>query len=285
MDMMILFIATFCGLGSSLTEVDNLGQIGESLGYPTKTISTFVSLVSIWNYFGRGFSGFVSDLMVKWKVPRTLMMTFMLVLSSLAYLSTAFPFPGSVYVASVIIGVSFRAQLTLLFTIISELFGLKLSFSILAAVTFFGTLSFSDFGDEDKKVLQSFESLFFHVESLLFVFHVESLSSLLSSTLGCLPHCCLFQILGIGFIVLFLLGALASLVVALGWWFHRVCSYYCVDSFQVNNNHSASCFVVVGGYGEGGFLTPPPSSDLRSQALSSGEDDRFLEIWRGWLFS
>ncbi|KAI5322451.1 hypothetical protein L3X38_031523 [Prunus dulcis] len=126
MDMMILFIATFCGLGSSLTAVDNLGQIGESLGYPTKTIKTFVSLVSIWNYFGRVFSGFVSEnLIVKWKVPRTLMMTFMLVLSSLAYLSIAFPFPGSVYVASVIIGVSFGAQLTLLFTIISELFGLK----------------------------------------------------------------------------------------------------------------------------------------------------------------
>ncbi|XP_062016181.1 protein NUCLEAR FUSION DEFECTIVE 4-like [Rosa rugosa] len=125
-DMIILFIATFCGLGSSLTAVDNLGQIGESLGYPTKTVSTFVSLVSIWNYFGRVFSGFVSEsLMVKWKIPRTLMMTFMLVLSSIAYLFIAFPFTGSVYMASVMIGVSFGAQLTLLFTIISELFGLK----------------------------------------------------------------------------------------------------------------------------------------------------------------
>ncbi|PRQ33385.1 putative major facilitator superfamily domain-containing protein [Rosa chinensis] len=125
-DMIILFIATFCGLGSSLTAVDNLGQIGESLGYPTKTVGTFVSLVSIWNYFGRVFSGFVSEsLMVKWKIPRTLMMTFMLVLSCIAYLSIAFPFPGSVYMASVMIGVSFGAQLTLLFTIISELFGLK----------------------------------------------------------------------------------------------------------------------------------------------------------------
>ncbi|XP_050109650.1 protein NUCLEAR FUSION DEFECTIVE 4-like isoform X1 [Malus sylvestris] len=125
-DMIILFIATFCGLGSSLTAIDNLGQIGEALGYPTKTISTFASLVSIWNYFGRVFSGFVSEtLMVKWKVPRTLMMTIMLVLSSISYLSIAFPFRGSVYVASVVIGVSFGAQLTLLFTIISELFGLK----------------------------------------------------------------------------------------------------------------------------------------------------------------
>ncbi|KAJ6909287.1 hypothetical protein NC652_020317 [Populus alba x Populus x berolinensis] len=37
----------------TLTAIDNLGQIGTSLGYPKKSISTFVSLVSIWNYLGR----------------------------------------------------------------------------------------------------------------------------------------------------------------------------------------------------------------------------------------
>lgn len=125
-DMLILFLATLCGLGSSLTAVDNLGQIGESLGYPARTVSSFVSLVSIWNYFGRVFSGFVSEsLLVKWKVPRPLMMTFVLLLSCIGHLLIAFPMPGSVYIASVIIGFSFGAQLPLLFAIISELFGLK----------------------------------------------------------------------------------------------------------------------------------------------------------------
>lgn len=125
-DMGILFLATLFGLGGSLTAVDNLGQIGESLGYPTKTISTFVSLVSIWNYFGRVFSGFVSEtLMLKYKIPRPLMMTFVLLLSCLGHLLIAFPGPGAVYVASIIIGFSFGAQLPLLFAIISELFGLK----------------------------------------------------------------------------------------------------------------------------------------------------------------
>ncbi|KAL6199855.1 hypothetical protein ACLB2K_029637 [Fragaria x ananassa] len=105
---------------------DSNRQFGTNLGYPAKTVSTFVSLVSIWNYFGRVFSGFVSEsLMVKWKVPRTLMMTSTLILSAIAYVSIAFPFPGSVYMASIMIGVSFGAPLTLLFTIISELFGLK----------------------------------------------------------------------------------------------------------------------------------------------------------------
>ena len=125
-DMLILFVAIFCGLGTSLTAVDNLGQIGESLGYPTKTIKSFVSLLSIWNYFGRIFAGFVSEiLLAKYKFPRPLMFTLVLFLSCIGLLMIAFPVPGSVYVASIIIGFSFGAQLPLIFAIISELFGLK----------------------------------------------------------------------------------------------------------------------------------------------------------------
>ncbi|KAL7227793.1 hypothetical protein ACSBR1_022637 [Camellia fascicularis] len=45
-DMLILFLATFCGLGSSLTTVDILEQIGKSLEYPQQTIKTFVSLLA-----------------------------------------------------------------------------------------------------------------------------------------------------------------------------------------------------------------------------------------------
>ncbi|XP_015078867.1 protein NUCLEAR FUSION DEFECTIVE 4-like [Solanum pennellii] len=125
-DMLILFVATLCGLGSSLTAVDNMGQIGGSLGYPKTTVKSFLSLLSIWNFFGRIFSGFVSEsLLVRYKFPRTLMMTLVLFLSCIGLLLIAFPFPGSLYVASIIIGFSFGAQLPLLFTIISELFGLK----------------------------------------------------------------------------------------------------------------------------------------------------------------
>ncbi|CAH9077173.1 unnamed protein product [Cuscuta europaea] len=125
-DMLILFICNFCGQGCSLTAVDNLGQIGESLGYPSQTISTFVSLISIWNFFGRVFSGFVSEgIIKKWRVPRPLMMTLSLLVPVVGDLFIAFPFPGSIYVASLLIGFSYGVQLTLLFIIISELFGLK----------------------------------------------------------------------------------------------------------------------------------------------------------------
>ncbi|OVA17980.1 Nodulin-like [Macleaya cordata] len=125
-DMLIIFLATFCGLGSSLSAIDNLGQLGEALGYPTLTISTFASLVSIWNYSGRVFSGYVSEALVaNLGFPRPLMMTIVLVLSCIGLLVIAFPFNGSLYIASILIGFSFGAQLTMLFTIISELFGLK----------------------------------------------------------------------------------------------------------------------------------------------------------------
>ncbi|KAK6140193.1 hypothetical protein DH2020_026077 [Rehmannia glutinosa] len=91
-DMLILFIATSCGIGGTLTAIDNLGQIAKSLGYNTNTITTFVSLVSIWNYLGRVASGFASEiLLTKYKFPRPLMLTFVLLFSCIAISSSLSP--------------------------------------------------------------------------------------------------------------------------------------------------------------------------------------------------
>lgn len=126
MDMIILFTATTFGVGGTLTAIDNLGQIGNSLGYPKKSISTFISLVSIWNYLGRVTSGFVSEtLLTKYKFPRPLMLTLVLLLSCAGHLLIAFGVPNSLYLSSVIMGFCFGAQWPLIFAIISELFGLK----------------------------------------------------------------------------------------------------------------------------------------------------------------
>ncbi|XP_004497124.1 protein NUCLEAR FUSION DEFECTIVE 4-like [Cicer arietinum] len=125
-DMLILFVACICGVGGTLTAIDNLGQIGTSLRYPKKSISTFVSLVSIWNYLGRVFSGFASEhFLRKYRFPRPLMLTLTLFVSCVGHLLIAFDVPDGLYVASVIIGFCFGAQWPLLFAIISELFGLK----------------------------------------------------------------------------------------------------------------------------------------------------------------
>uniref|UniRef100_A0A3Q7GN08 Uncharacterized protein n=1 Tax=Solanum lycopersicum TaxID=4081 RepID=A0A3Q7GN08_SOLLC len=125
-DMLILFFATICGVGGTLTAIDNLGQIGASLGYPKTSISTFVSLVSIWNYLGRVVSGFLSEhFLTKYRFPRPLMLTITLVISCLGHLLIAFNVSGGLYVASIVIGFCFGAQWPLLYAIISELFGLK----------------------------------------------------------------------------------------------------------------------------------------------------------------
>uniref|UniRef100_A0A0D9W083 Uncharacterized protein n=1 Tax=Leersia perrieri TaxID=77586 RepID=A0A0D9W083_9ORYZ len=125
-DMIVLFLATICGVGGTLTAIDNMGQIGQSLGYPSKSIKTFVSLISIWNYAGRVTSGFASEIfLTKYKFPRPLMLTLVLLLACVGHLLIAFGVPNSLYAASVIIGFCFGAQWPLLFAIISEVFGLK----------------------------------------------------------------------------------------------------------------------------------------------------------------
>ncbi|XP_059428621.1 uncharacterized protein LOC132162404 [Corylus avellana] len=125
-DMFILFVAITFGLGGTLTAIDNLGQIGKSQGYSTDSITTFVSLVSIWGYLGRALSGFASEIfLVKYKFPRPLMLTLVLLFSSVGHILIAFAVPNSLYFASVIIGFCFGAQWLLVFAIISEIFGLK----------------------------------------------------------------------------------------------------------------------------------------------------------------
>lgn len=125
-DMIILFTTTTFGVGGTLTAIDNLGQIGKALGYPTKSISTFVSLVSIWNFLGRVASGYASEILLsKYKIPRPLLLTLVLLLSCAGHLLIAFGVPNSLYIASLITGFCFGAQWPLIFSIISELFGLK----------------------------------------------------------------------------------------------------------------------------------------------------------------
>ncbi|CAD6343356.1 unnamed protein product [Miscanthus lutarioriparius] len=125
-DMLVLFVATICGVGGTLTAIDNMGQIGESLGYPSKSINTFVSLISIWNYAGRVTAGYASEaVLVRYRVPRPVLLTGVLVLACAGHVLIALGVPQSLYAASVVIGFCFGAQWPLVFAIISEVFGLK----------------------------------------------------------------------------------------------------------------------------------------------------------------
>ncbi|PON98666.1 Major facilitator [Trema orientale] len=125
-EMLTLFLTTMCGLGGTLSMMDNLGQIGTSLGYSLDSIATFVSLTSIWIFLGEVLAGTISEILIKrYKCPRPLMFTITLLLSCLGYLLIAFNVRNGLYLASIIIGFCFGAQWPLLFSVVSEIFGLK----------------------------------------------------------------------------------------------------------------------------------------------------------------
>uniref|UniRef100_A0A2C9V134 Uncharacterized protein n=1 Tax=Manihot esculenta TaxID=3983 RepID=A0A2C9V134_MANES len=63
LDFWILFVSFLCGVGTGLAVMNNMGQIGLALGYAD--ISIFVSLTSIWGFFGRIASGSVSEFFIK----------------------------------------------------------------------------------------------------------------------------------------------------------------------------------------------------------------------------
>ncbi|KAL0538604.1 hypothetical protein IC582_022752 [Cucumis melo] len=66
-----------------------------SLGYPKRSISTFVTLISIWNYLGRVGSGFLSEIVLtKYKFPRPLMLSLTLLWSCVGHLMIAFDVPN-----------------------------------------------------------------------------------------------------------------------------------------------------------------------------------------------
>ncbi|KAI5082590.1 hypothetical protein GOP47_0002333 [Adiantum capillus-veneris] len=126
LDMWIVFVVATCGIGATLTAIDNVGQIGASLGYSAVSISTCVSLISIWNFLGRVGSGYISEMLLRrYRFPRTLLLMVVVGLSCAGHLILAFPMRGALYTASVIEGLSFGAQWPILFAVISELFGLK----------------------------------------------------------------------------------------------------------------------------------------------------------------
>ena len=67
-DFWLLFFTFFCGVGTGVTVINNLGQIGEAQGY--YSVNIFVSLISIANFLGRVGGGCLSEHYVRYfKVP------------------------------------------------------------------------------------------------------------------------------------------------------------------------------------------------------------------------
>lgn len=121
----ILFIAISCGMGSGLATINNMSQIGSSLGYSRIATNTLVSLWSIWNFVGRFGSGYLSDYLLRrrgW--ARTLFIVLTLGIMSAGHLLISTGLPGSLHMGSVLVGVCYGSQWALMPSITSELFGL-----------------------------------------------------------------------------------------------------------------------------------------------------------------
>ncbi|VVA91824.1 unnamed protein product [Arabis nemorensis] len=125
-DFWLLFLAMICGMGSGISTINNMRQIGESLQYSSIEINTLLSLWSIWNFVGRFGAGYASDLLLHKKGwPRPVLMAATLGTMTIGHLIIASGFQGNLYPGSIIVGVCYGSQWSLMPTITSELFGVK----------------------------------------------------------------------------------------------------------------------------------------------------------------
>lgn len=123
-DFWLLFVVFFCGVGSGVTVLNNLAQIGLAEGYQDVTI--LLTIISVCNFIGRLGGGALSEHYVRQKaIPRTVWMTATQVLMIGAYLFFASDLPGSVYISSSVLGICYGVQFSVMVPTASELFGLK----------------------------------------------------------------------------------------------------------------------------------------------------------------
>ncbi|XP_042509207.1 protein NUCLEAR FUSION DEFECTIVE 4-like [Macadamia integrifolia] len=123
-DFWILFVSFLCGVGTGLAVMNNMGQMGLALGYAD--VSIFVSLTSIWGFFGRIISGTVSEhFMRKAGTPRPLWNAVSQILMAVGYVVMAIGLPGSLYIGSSVVGLCYGIRVAITVPIASNLFGLK----------------------------------------------------------------------------------------------------------------------------------------------------------------
>ncbi|KAF2312429.1 hypothetical protein GH714_034659 [Hevea brasiliensis] len=93
--------------------MNNMGQMGLALGYVDSSI--FVSLTSIWGFFGRILSGLVSEYYLwKFGTPRPLWNAASQIVMCLGFVVMALALPGSLYIGSILVGICYGVRLTIL---------------------------------------------------------------------------------------------------------------------------------------------------------------------------
>lgn len=123
-DFWLLWTAYFLGVGSGVTVLNNLAQIGASLG--VDNTNTLLSLFSFCNFLGRLGGGAVSEYFVRLNsIPRTFWTMVTQVIMVLTYLLYASALDGTLYIATALLGTCYGVQIAIMISTSSELFGLK----------------------------------------------------------------------------------------------------------------------------------------------------------------
>ncbi|KAI3422820.1 Nodulin-like domain-containing protein, partial [Psidium guajava] len=123
-DFWLLFLVYFVGVGTGVTVLNNLAQIGIAQGAHDTTI--LLSHFSFGNFVGRLGGGIVSEHFVRSKtMPRTVWMTWTQVFMIAIYLLFASAIDGTLYAATALLGICYGVQFSIMVPTVSELFGLK----------------------------------------------------------------------------------------------------------------------------------------------------------------
>ncbi|GER48466.1 major facilitator superfamily protein [Striga asiatica] len=123
-DFWLLWMVYFLGVGSGVTVLNNLAQIGVSLGVNDATI--LLSVFSFCNFLGRLGAGVVSEHFVRSRtIPRTFWMAVTQAVMILTFLLYVSALSGTLYAATALLGICYGVQFGIMIPTASELFGLK----------------------------------------------------------------------------------------------------------------------------------------------------------------
>ncbi|BAT76257.1 hypothetical protein LR48_Vigan01g250800 [Vigna angularis] len=123
-DFWLLFFVYFVGVGTGVSVLNNLAQIGIAQGMEDTTV--LLSLFSFFNFVGRLGGGVVSEHFVRTKtIPRTIWMTCTQIIMIFLYLLFAYAIKGTLYPAIAVLGICYGVQFSIVIPTVSELFGLK----------------------------------------------------------------------------------------------------------------------------------------------------------------
>ncbi|XP_049371612.1 protein NUCLEAR FUSION DEFECTIVE 4-like [Solanum verrucosum] len=144
-DFWLMFFSLLFGSGSSLTVIDNLGQMSQSFGYDNTHV--FVSMISRWNFLRRIGSGYFSEIIVRDNAyPRHAALAIAQVVMAFGHFFFAMGWPGAMYIGTLLVGLGHGTHWAVVPAAASELFGLKnfgCVYNFLTISTPIGSLVFS----------------------------------------------------------------------------------------------------------------------------------------------